>query len=451
MIDDIKFNNEYIANLKKRIINYVSRTSINTNKITYLLGLFTKFIIEDNNEKTVTCNYPYVKDRYINNAIITVGTGFLEVKDSVYYIKQDYEYLLAYKILCILVKGCSLDIKADGSIPLDIIYPNYNSYYESFTSLIAEDVNKYVIPDFADNYAFNKKVVRMLMAIAGKKYALNTYFKQDDSFKMMIYSISSDNDLYQNIDKELTLITRLTNTLNSKDAIINNYQNGIIKMVISNHKHRLINIIIDELYIPYINSVGLDERKIVRDDILKGFLGNNYANLKLTDENKDSYYWASLINNTVPINNKVGEQARAIFKEQIIKDDNTNTHNLYVKVALEKAKKNVKEFYVFDDKGKVKIKTGANKTISQTLLVDEILSYAYLNGFNEEGRKKVETGIISLCEKGTRFKCSLKGTPLNNKMMIAGVRQLAHKNGYSLTLIGDIDSDKVEFDIKKDK
>ena len=392
----------------------------------------------------------------MTNALVDIDSGYFIIEGENYYLKPELEDIFINKLTSILVEGASMNIKFENNRPVmiqsigisDISKDNYG-YHHALTTTISEDINDYIIPDKDDPYSFNKKIVRMISAIIGKKHCFNTYFGQDETLNMMLYSLSVDKDLFDNLNKELTLIEYLINTLNNNVFTKTDNQIKIINKLIEMRKNHLINIIIDELYIPSINNVGLDERKKIRDEILKGFLGANYINLKLTEENKESYYWASLINNTVPINNTVGEIAKAYFEEQIIKQDDQNMHDIYVMDAIEKTKKNIKEFFVLKENDKLIIKTG-KRLITDASKIDEILSYAYINSIESSARKKLEQGLVALCSKGPKFKCSLKCNPLNNKMLIAAIIQLANKSGVTLKNIGN-NNTMAEFEIKKRK
>lgn len=450
-MNQTKFDKQFISEIKKKIINYVSRSNVNINRITFNLSLYNQFIINDNKGMDIKLVLPVIIKGNITPPEIIIDSGYFDIIDDVYYIKPEAEDVFTNKIICTLVKGCSINIVYDNNKPVRIIDDPYElGYRYAMANCIAEDINDYIIPDFADKYSFNKKIIRMINAIIGKRYSVNTFFRQDESLKMMLYSLSTDNRLFDEINKLLILINRLINTLNSDKAIKSDFEIEIINKLLKNYKYKLVNMLIDELYIPYINSVGLDERKIVRDEILKGFLGPNYINLKLTDENKDSYYWASLINNTVPINNKIEDNAIRLFEKQIIQENNDNLHDLYVKCATYKSKKNIKEFFAYMNNGKINIKTGNNKVIEEPHLVEEILSYGYINSIDKKTRKKVENGILTLCSKSKKFNCSLKSNPLNNKMLVAGIIQMAKKEGYILTVL-KLTDDRVTFSVKEEK
>lgn len=450
-MNQTKFDKQFVSEIKKKIINYVSRSNVNINRITFNLSLYNQFIINDNKGMDIKLVLPVIIKGSITPPEIIIDSGYFDIIDDVYYIKPEAEDVFTNKIICTLVKGCSINIVYDNNKPVRIIDDPYElGYRYAMANCIAEDINDYIIPDFADKYSFNKKIIRMINAIIGKRYSVNTFFRQDESLKMMLYSLSTDNRLFDEINKLLILINRLVNTLNSDKAIKSDFEIEIINKLLKNYKYKLVNMLIDELYIPYINSVGLDERKIVRDEILKGFLGPNYINLKLTDENKDSYYWASLINNTVPINNKIEDNAIRLFEKQIIQENNDNLHDLYVKCATYKSKKHIKEFFAYMNKGKINIKTGNNKIIEEPHLVEEILSYGYINSIDKKTRKKVENGILTLCSKSKKFNCSLKSNPLNNKMLVAGIIQMAKKEGYILTVL-KLTDDRVTFSVKEEK
>lgn len=444
---DIKFDSNYINEIKKKIINYISRSNANINKIKYNLSLFSKFVIENSKQITVKCNNPSFKDGKCTPAKIIISSAFFEVNNGSYYINPEYEDILSYKLTYQLIKGCSSNIIYEDNKPVDLLFDPYDEGYRvSLAKCISEDINDYIVPDNIEKYHFTKKIARMLTAIIGERYTLNSFFRQDESFNMMIYSLSTKTELFKELNKLMILINRLINTLDS-DAI--KKHDKIIEETLNLYQHRLINLIICELYIPYINSVGLDNRKAVRDAILRGFLGNDYINEKLTNDNKDSYYWASLVNNTVAINNKISEDEIRTLKDNINKEDSNHLHDIYVLEKNDKTKNDVKEFFVFEERNKIIIKNQNKRNITEPHLVEEILSYAFINCNEKSEVKRVEQGIMMVCEKGKRFKCSLKGNPLSNKMLVAGVKQLARKNGYNLVQIGSTNDDYVEFDIEK--
>lgn len=441
----IKFDNDYIKEVKKKIINFVSRSNASSNKISVNLSLFKKFIIAPNNLTNVKITYTDFKKNI--PAKIEIGSGFIELKEGGAFVNPELEDVLQYKLIYYLLKGSTLNYQYEEDKPVSVIYDQYDDgIRDAIAKCFAENISGYKEQDSEEKYSFNKKIAKMLIAIIGERYTINTFFRHDDSFGMMIYSLSTKTELLKEINKLMILISRLINTLDSEEAVKKNVT--IIKKSMSLYQHRLINLVLCELYIPYINSVGLDNRKAVRDEIFRGFLGNNYTNLKLNSSNKESYYWASLINNSIPINNKIKEEEIRSIKEQINEDDANNLHEIYVAEKNDKTKNNVKEFFVYEQKNKIVIKNTNKKTINEPHLIEEILSYAYINCTPKEELKKVEAGITSLCEKKGKFKCSLKKDSLSNKMLVAGIIQLARKNGYELELIGNTQDPFVEFIVK---
>src|SRR5574344_523500 len=446
-MNELKFDKEFISNIKKNIINFVSRTSVNVNKLTFNLTLYTNFVVNKNDELNINITLPIISGGKITPANVDIDGGFFTISDECYYIKPELEDIFINKLTRILVYGASINIKYDHTIPLHIDgvgITNYGALSYAINSVIAEDINNYVIPDFDDKFVFNKQVVRMINAIIGEKYSVSSYFNHDKTFEMMIYSYSNDNELIKYINDKLELIKNLIITLNNKGIVKSDIESDILAKLIRAKEKNLLNILMDKLYIQYINNVGLDARKIVRDEILKGFLGINYANQKLNNQNKESYYFASLINNTIPINNKVTEQSKLYFEEQIDKDYNEDIHNIYVITALNNAKNNIKEFYLLED-GKT-IKTGNGKLIKEKNLVDEILSYAYINSVNSSLCAKLEDGIIKLASAKDTFTCTLKNNPLIDKMLVATIIKLANKNNYTLELV-DINNNLAQFKV----
>lgn len=442
----VKFDNEYIKEVKKKIINYVSHTNANGKLISYNLSLYKKFVVSPNNINDVILTNPDFQKGI--PAKIEIGSAFFEVKNNEVFIVHELEDILLYKLVYQLLKGCTSKYKYVDDKPVEILYDAFDEgIRDGIAKCIAEDISSYNVPDNEDKYYFNKKITRMMIAIIGERYSNNSFFRHDDSFGMMVYSLSTKTELLKEINKLMILINRLINTLDSDLAV--KKKDSIIKKSISLYQHRLINLVLCELYIPYINSVGLDNRKAVRDEIFRGFLGNNYANLKLNNNNKDSYYWASLVNNNVPINNKLSEKEIANLKESINDEDSKNLHEIFVMEKNDKTKNNIKEFFVSEEKNRVVIRNHNKKLITEPLLIEEILSYSYINCTNKDELKKIETGIEALCKKGGNFKCAMKYDPLNNKMLIAGIMQIARKLGYELTLNGTYKDKVVVFEIKK--
>lgn len=442
---NIKFDNEYIKEVKKKIINYVSHTNANGHRISYNLSLYKKFVVSPNESNNVVLTNPNFEDGV--EAKIEVGFSFFEIKDDNVYIIPELEDVLQYKLIYQLLKGCTSKYIYEDDRPVRIEFDPYDEgIRDSIAKCIAEDISGYCVPDNDDKYAFNKKIARMLVAIIGERYSNNSFFRHDDSFGMMIYSLSTKTELLKEINKLMILINRLITTLETDKASAK--KDNVIKKCISLYQHRLINLVLCELYIPYINSVGLDNRKAVRDEIFRGFLGNNYTNLKLNSNNKDSYYWASLINNNIPINNKLSEEDIRILKEQINDDDSKNLKEIYVLEKNDKSKNNIKEFFVSEEKNRIVVRNQNKKLITEPLLIEEILSYAYINCTDKNELKKIEAGISSLCEKGGSFKCSMKYDSLNNKMLIAGIKQIARKFGYELSVNGTYKDKVVIFEVK---
>ncbi|MBR1376296.1 MAG: hypothetical protein IJ565_00570 [Bacilli bacterium] len=438
-MNEYKFDKEFITNLKKDVINYVSRTNININKITFNLSMYTNFVVNNNNDTTIKVTMPRIENKSIIPATIEIGKKYFKIENNEYYIKSEYEDLITINLTKILVKGASIKVKYDNVAPVGIegvglVFSNGNGYDDALTTLISEDINNYMMPDFEDIYSFNKGIVRMIMAITGPKYSLNSYFNHDKSLFMSMYSISVDSNLFVKINKQLTLIKYLIGTLNSKVANIDEIQKETIEKMIKAKETSLMNMVINKLYIPYINSVPLDKRKQVRDEILKGYLGMNYANLKLNDENRENYYWASMITNTVPINNKVSDHAWSVFREEVAKTDEQNMHDIYVLNAQHKSKNNIKEFLVVINNEKITIDTG-KKIISEKNLVLEILSYAYISGIDDGLKEKLERGIVNLCNNNSVFTSALNSNPLGNRMLIAAIIQLADKNGFKIGVV----------------
>lgn len=451
MLNELKFDKEFVSNIKKNIINYVSRASVNVNKITFNLTLYTNFIVNNDDTRIINITLPVIKDGKIIPASIEIGGSFFNVMDNNYYIKPELEDIFINKLTRILVYGASINIKYNHTIPLyieSVGLGNMDALGDATNTVIAEDINNYVIPEFDDQYVFNKQIVRMINAIIGEKYSVSTYFNHDKAFEMMIYSLSNDNEFYNYINSKLNLIKQLINTLNSKESIKTDTEKEIIEKLIRVKERHLLNELMDKLYIPYINSVGFDSRKMVRDEILKGFLGINYANQKLTKDNKESYYFASLITNTIPINNKVTDQSKIYFEEQIEKDACKEMHDIYVIDALYKAKNNVKEFFVFENGNYIKTNNG--KIIKEKNLVNEILSYAYINSVNSDICNKIEAGIVKLASSKEIFTCTLKHNTLVDKMLVATIIKLANKNGYELELM-DINNNIAKFKVLNKK
>ena len=447
----VKFDKEYITGIKKNIINYISKTSVSVNKITFNLSLYTNFVINDNDNAAIKVTLPEIIDKKVTPARIEIGSYYFDIKDNEYYIKPKVEELLLNKLTKILVKGASLRIAYENMTPIAIegvglVYDG-DGYDSALNEVIAEDINNYVPPFYDDPYAFNKSIVKMIIALTDKKYTINSYFNHDKSLFMALYSLSVDSNLFLKINKELTLIKQLISTLNCKEAIYDKTGREIIDKLIHAKEADLLNFVINKLYIPYINSVYVDKRKAVRDEILKGFLGNNYTNLKLDSDNKDSYYWASVVKNTVPINNKITDQAWTYFRGTAVEENENNMHEIYALYTKAKSKNNVKEFMVNVVGDKVSVDTG-KKIITEKNLVNEILSYAYISSIDDTMKEKLEKGIVHLCSTKDIFTSTLKGNPLSNRMLTAAIIQLANKNGYKIELMG-IEDNRVMFNVKE--
>lgn len=441
---DYKFDKDFVTGIKKNVINYVSRTSTNVNKITFNLSLYTNFVINNDDNTTIKVTYPNINNKKIIPAKIEIGSEYFEMVDNEYYIKPEYEDLLIDKITDILVIGASLKLRYDGAKPIGIdgvgvVTSEGDGFDTALASIISEDINDYVVPDFEDANSFNKAIVRMILAVIGYKYAIHTYFNHDKSLYMALYSLSVDSNLFSKINKKLTLIKNLIVTANSNKLNKTETEIEIINKLIHTKKNDLINMVINKLYIPYINSVPLDKRKQVRDEILKGFLGPNYANLKLTDSNRDNYYWASLVKNSIQINNKVSDQAWALFRTEIEKERAKQMLEIYTIDSKNKSRNNIKEFWVTINNGKVSINNG-KKNITDKNLVLEMLSYAYINSIDSDLKDKIEKGIVMLCSKNKTFTSKLNNNPLSNKMLSAAIIQLAKKNGYNIELLSIIDN-----------
>lgn len=441
---DYQFNKDFVTGIKKDIINYVSRTSTNVNKITFNLSLYTNFVINNDDNTAIKVTYPNITLKKIIPAKIEIGARYFEQRDNEYYIKPEYEDLLIEKITNVLVIGASLKLRYDGAKPISIdgvgvITNDGDGFDHALSKIISEDINDYNMPDFNDIDAYNKGIVRMILSIIGYKYAIHTYFNHDKSLYMALYSLSVDSNLFGKINKKLTLIKNLISIANSKELNKTEVEKEIIEKLIHTKQVDLINLIINKLYIPYINTVPFDKRKQVRDEILRGFLGPNYVNLKLTDENKQNYYWASLIKNSVPINNKVNEQVWATFRTKTEKETANNMLDIYTIDSKNKSKNNIKDFWVYIDNDKVTINNG-KKNITDKNLVLEMLSYAYISSIDDDLKEKIEKGIIMLCSKNKIFTSKLNNNPLSNRMLAAAIIQLAKKNGYNIELINIIDN-----------
>ncbi len=433
-MNDYIFDTEYITNIKKNIINFISRTNINTNKITFNLSLYKDFIIKESKDLEVIVKLPKIINGKITNAKVFISSEYFNIANNISYIKPEYEDILTNKITQILVEAASIKVKYENMQPIEIEHIGLidgvnDGFNYALSTVIAEDINDYVTSSLTDPYFYNKGIVRMLLAICGYKYAINTYFNQDKSFFVSMYSLSVDNNIFNKINKSLTLIEDLITTW------LKDEENILVEKLIKAKEVETLHFIINKLYIPLVNSVPFDKRKLVRDEILKGFLGNNYANLKLNDDNKKVYYWASLINNTVPINNKITDQAWAYYREQVRKENYDNMHDVYATYIKNNSKNNVKEFWVLEEANHTYIHTN-KKDIKEEKLVLEMLSYAYISSIDDEFKEKIENGIIRLCQSNKVFTSPLNDNPLSNKMLIAAIIKLASKNNYHIKLLG---------------
>ena len=122
----------------------------------------------------------------------------------------------------------------------------------------------------------------------------------------------------------------------------------------------------------------------------------NFMRYCLPDNIKQGEGWPSLINNNGPINNKLKEEEVRSIKDQVNEDDANNLHDIYVLEKNDKTKNGVKEFFVYELKNKIVIKNANKKLINEPHLIEEVLSYAYINCTPKEELKKVEDGIVSL-------------------------------------------------------
>ena len=430
------FNNDFINDIKKSVINFISRANINVNKITFNLSLYTKFIISDDDKLYISTTHPTLVGGRIKEATINIGGGYFDKIDNDFYIKPEYEDDLIFEITRLLIKGAALNIEYSGSMPISILGNGFaqlekNAFDRAFNSLLSEDINNYSSPDFEDLYSFNKGVMRMILAIVGYKAAIASYFNHDKSLSIALYSLSVDSNIFVKIYDKMNLINRLINTKNN-DSIKTDLEIKNIDNLLELKKIDLLNLIINKLYIPYINSVPFDKRKKVRDEILKGFLGSNFANLKINDLNKENYYYASYINNTVPINNKITEQSWNYFRNEAEEKYNTKLQNIYVDNTLYYKKNNIKEFFLETNNGKTIIINSNKREITEQELVLETLSYAYISNLSTPMKEKLENGINTLCNTKKAFKVALKGNALDNRLLIAAVIKLADKIGYVL-------------------
>ena len=445
-MNDYIFDIEYITNIKKNIINYVSRTNINVNKIAFNLSLYKDFVIVDDLSTTIKVILPKIVNRKVVEAKVEIGSGFFYTTSKGTYIKPEYEDIFANKITRILVQAAAIKFKYENMIPVDIEYVGLINDGDGFdyavSLIIAEEVNNYVTPHFEEAYHFNIGLVRMILAIVGYKNIINTYFNHDKSLFVALYSLSVDSNIFLKINKELTLVKRLIAT---KNHISDEKEIDLLDRLIKAKEFELLNFIINKLYIPFINSVPLDKRKQVRDEILKGFLGRGYTNLKLTDENKESYYFASLVNNTVPINNKITDQSWAYFREQVRLQNKANYKDIYSMYSKNKSRNNIKYFWVLGIGNSVYIKT-EKKEIKEKKLVLEMLSYAYINSIDSNLLKQIENGIVKLCSLNDTFTSTLNNNPLSNMMLTAAIIQLAKKNGFNIELVG-IENNVAKFNV----
>ena len=430
-MNDYIFDKDYITNIKKNIINFISRTNMNVNKITFNLSLYSRFMVSDKMDTTITVTEPIIGDN-IKEASVVIGKKYFNVINNNYYVKEEYEEKLLYKLTKILVKAASLKVKYENMKPIAIEKSIETTFFDYLASVISEDINNYKTPSFTDIHLFNKSIIRMILSLVGYKSAISTY-------------LNHDKNLFTIINDKMATIERLINTLDNENAIIND--KDLIKRLISLRKQDLLYLIINKLYIPYINLVPLDKRVYIRDEILKGFLGYNYTNLKLNSQNKESYYYASIINNSIPINNKVSDKTWAFFKNQVNDDYSKKEVDIYARYSLYKSKNNIKDFFVIKDSTHIYIDTG-KKIIKEKKLVTEMLSYAYLTSINDELKQKLENGIIKLCENTNKFSSKLNGDPLSDMMLTAAIIKTAEKNGFNIE-IEEIKNNIATFIVKK--
>jgi len=451
-MNDFIFDNEFIKNIKKTVVNYISRTNVNINKVTYNLSLYTNFVIEGN-DTSIKRILPSITPKGIIPATIIIGEKYFNKRHDAYYVRQDAEDDLIIKLTRIFIEAASIKIEYNNNnIPTSISTIGFmnsygNGFHNALIRAMAEEANNYIAPDFLDIYSFNKGIIRMIIAILGNKCVANSFFNHDKGLFVAMYSLSVDNNLFIKINDKLTLIGRLINTLNNDQANFSSERKSMLEKIIKLKEENLINLIFNKLYIPYINSVYVDKRKQVRDEILKGFLGCNYTNLKLTNENKNNYYWASLVNNSISINNKITEQGWAYFREQANLAEEKLDKEIRAMDALYKNKNNIKEFLVVKDNNGIKINNG-KKIITDKKEVLEMLSYAYISSIDIDLKEKIELGITKLCETKTIFTSSLKGNPLSDEMLIAAITVLAKKNGYKIELQG-LDNNTAVFKVKE--
>ena len=429
-MNDYIFNQEYINNIKKNIVNFISRAKININKITFNLSLYTDFVIDNESTKDITVVLPKIINNKIIGAKIIINKKYFNIIKGASYIKPEYEDILLNKLTRILVEAAAIKFKYENMVPVSIeyiglIHDNMDGFDFGLSTIIAEDINDYIPP--TDKYMYLKGITRMVLALTGYKYAISTYFNHDKSLFIALYSLSVDTNLFNKINSEMTLIKDLINLsdMDIDTTVCNKY--------IRAKEIELINMIINKLYIPLINSTPFDKRRSVRDEILKGFLGSNYTNLKLTNDNKEAYFFASLVNNSVPINNKITDQSWAYYREQVNKENYENMQDIYATYVKNNAKNNIKEFWLFEKNNRMYIHT-AKKDITEEKLVLEMLSYAYISSVDDDFKAKIEEGINRLCSTNKTFTSSLNGNPLSNRMLVAAIIQLANKNNYKIKL-----------------
>ena len=444
-MNDYIFDKDYITNIKKNITNFISRTNINVNKITFNLSLYTRFMVSDKMNTSITVEKPIITNNSIKEASIVIGKKYFNIINNTYYIKEEYEEKLLYKLTKILVNAASLKVVYSNMKPVGIENNIDTTFFDVLSSVIAEDINNYKTPLFTDEHLFNKSIMRMIISLVGYKSAISTYLNHDKNLYVAMYSLSSDKEIFTYINDKMATIERLINTLNNEFAIINDPD--LIKRIINLRKQDLLYLIINKLYIPYINSVPLDKRIYMRDEILKGFLGYNYTNLKLNNQNKESYYYASIINNSIPINNKVSDNTWNFFKNQVNDEYSKKEVDIYARYTLYKSKNNIKDFFVIKDSTHIYIDTG-KKIIKEKKLVTEMLSYAYITSINDELKGIFENGIVKLCQNTNKFSSKLNGNPLADMMLTAAIIKTAEKHGFNIEL-DSIKNNIASFIVKK--
>ena len=170
-MNDILFNNDYIKDIKKNIINYISRTNINVNKIAYNLSLYKDFIIKDDLSTTIKVKLPKMEGKKVIEASVCIGSGFFYTTSSGTFIKPEYEDILTNKLTRILVQAASINFKYENMNPASIEYvgliQNGDGFDYAVSTIIAEEVNGYITPNFEEDNYFNVSLMRMISAIIG--------------------------------------------------------------------------------------------------------------------------------------------------------------------------------------------------------------------------------------------------------------------------------------------